>query len=67
MKKTNLAEKIGFAIIILGVIFLILNDVWENNPFPNITKNYLFVNSLGLLIWALGYMKRENRQKPKKE
>ena len=66
MKKTNLAEKIGFVIIILGVIFMVLNDKVENNPIQFITKEYLLFNSGGLLIWALGYMKRESDQKKNK-
>jgi len=65
MKNNNWAEKIGFILIIVGFVLMVLNDSWENNPIPNITKNNMMIGSLGLLTWALGYMKKQNEQKKK--
>lgn len=63
MKNTNWAEKIGFVLIIIGFIFALLDGNWENNPIPSITKNSMFINSVGLLTWALGRMKRQAKEK----
>lgn len=59
MKNTNLAEKIGFVLIMIGFVFLLLENVWIDNPIPEITKKNLMFGSAGLLIWALGRMKKE--------
>ena len=62
IKQPTWLEKFGLVIMTLGLVFMILNDVWENNPIPGILKrNEIFLWG-GLLIWALGTQK-----KPKEE
>lgn len=67
MKSTNLAEKIGFVLIMIGFIFLLLEKVWIDNPIPGIIKSNLLIGTAGLLIWALGRMKRDAEVKKQKE
>ncbi|WP_369049393.1 hypothetical protein [Tenacibaculum sp. UWU-22] len=67
MKNTNWAERIGFILIIIGFAFMILNDKWESNPMPKIMGEYMLVGSVGLLVWALGHMKRQADEKKEKE
>ncbi len=63
MKTPNLIEKIGLIIMVFGLIFMILNDVWENNPIPGILeRNQLFLWG-GLMIWAFGNLKGKNDKK----
>ncbi len=63
MKNLNWSERIGFVIILIGFVFMLINDSWENNPIPKITDKNMLLSSIGLLIWALGYMKREASKK----
>ncbi|MFT5265835.1 MAG: vacuolar-type H+-ATPase subunit I/STV1 [Glaciecola sp.] len=65
IKNSNLIEKIGFALIVIGFIFMILNDVWENNPIPEMTDKNMYFNSIGLILWALGYQSRIDKEKKK--
>ena len=67
LKNTNWAEKIGFILIMIGFLFGVFGDMWQNNPIPNITEKFMLINSLGLLIWAIGNMKRQADEKSKKE
>ena len=46
---------------------MILNDSWENNPIPKIMGKSMMFSSGGLLIWALGHMKRQADEKKEKE
>ena len=62
-KDFNYLERIGLAIMILGFVFMILNDVWVNNPIPGILeRNQLFLWG-GLLIGGFGMLKRQNDNK----
>ena len=67
MKNTNLAEKIGFVVIMIGFVFLLLEKIWIDNPIPGLIKSNLLIGSSGLLIWALGRMKRDAGVKNQKE
>jgi uncharacterized membrane protein len=67
MKNTNWAERIGFLLILIGFIFMLLNDSWENNPIPKIMGKSMMFSSGGLLIWALGHMKRQAYEKKEGE
>ena len=67
MKSTNLTEKIGFVLIIIGFVFLLLEKVWLDNPIPGLINNKILIGSVGLLIWALGRMNREAKEKMQKE
>ena len=63
MKSPNLTEKIGLVIMVLGFIFLILNDVWENNPIPGILgRNQIFLWG-GLVVWAFGNLTSKKDKK----
>jgi vacuolar-type H+-ATPase subunit I/STV1 len=65
MKNINWAEKIGLILMVFGFVFLILNDTWENNPIPQIMERNMMISSAGLLIWAIGHIKREADEKKK--
>tara|TARA_R110000868_G_scaffold396002_2_gene668032 strand:- start:3769 stop:3996 length:228 start_codon:yes stop_codon:yes gene_type:complete len=67
MKKMNLAEKIGFILIIIGFIFMLLNSQIENNQFSGIVDRYQLFYWGGLAIWAIGYMGKEAKKKKEKE
>ena len=67
MKSDNLTEKIGFVLIIIGFVFLLLEKVWLDNPIPGLINNKILIGSVGLLIWALGRMNREAKEKMQKE
>jgi uncharacterized membrane protein len=67
MKNTNWTERIGFLLILIGFIFMLLNDSWENNPIPKIMGKNMMFSSGGLLIWALGHMKRQADEKKEGE
>lgn len=67
MKKYNWAEWIGFVFILIGFTMMLLQDSWEDNSFGGILENNLLFSSIGLLIWALGYMKRQAKEKKEKE
>ena len=58
----NLLEKIGFALIILGVVLLIIKNFLENPTISNIAQEYDFFHWLGMGIWAIGYIIRENKK-----
>ena len=63
MKNPNLIEKIGLIIMALGLLFMILNDVWENSPIQGILdRNQIFLWG-GLVIWAFGNLRGKNDQK----
>ena len=62
IKNSNLIKKIGFALIVIGFIFMLLNDVWENNPISGIMDKNLYFSSIGLIIWALAYQKRTDNE-----
>ena len=58
-------EKIGLIIMAFGLLFMILNDVWENNPIPGLlSRNQMFLWG-GLVFWAFGNIKGGNEQKNK--
>lgn len=59
----NWGEKIGFVLIVIGFAFTLLNDTWKNNPIPELMDKNMLINSAGLLIWAMGYMKRQSNEK----
>ena len=66
MKSPNLTEIIGLVIMFLGFIFMILNDVWENNPIPGILgRNQMFLWG-GLVVWAFGNLTGKKDKKDQK-
>ena len=67
IKKMNLAEKIGFTLIIIGFIFMLLNGQIENNKFSGIMEKYQLFYWGGLAIWAIGHMGKEAKKKKEKE
>lgn len=63
--STSIAEKIGFVLIITGLIFMFLTDTWKSNPIPKMTNGYLYIAGIGLLVWSLGRkhrLKNENME-----
>ena len=56
MKNPNLIETIGIIIMALGFLFMILNDVWENNPIPGVLARNQMILWGGLLVWLVGNM-----------
>ena len=65
MKKYYALEWIGAALMMIGLVFMILENTWENNPIPFIIEEWLLFNSIGLLAWSFGYIKREGDMKRK--
>lgn len=63
----NLAEKIGFGLIIIGFIFMVLNDRIEDSTFSVILEKYQLFYWGGLAIWAIGFIKKEAEKKKQKE
>lgn len=68
MKKPNTAVYIALAIVIIGLIFQVMEmGVFGKDPIPEITKyNQLFFWT-GIAVWALGYMKQEDKKKKDSE
>ena len=64
IKIINLIEKIGFVLIVIGVPFMILNDL-ENNPIPEMTDKNAYICIIGLFLWVLGYQSRRYKGKKK--
>ncbi len=66
MKKTNKAENIGFIILVIGAFLWISEDKF---PIEALDAIYPFGQGIlwiGVLIWALGYMKKEREAMAKK-
>lgn len=63
IKNNKLIERVGFALIVIGFVFMLLNDVWENNPIPTIMEKNMYFSSIGLIIWALGHQNRISKEK----
>ena len=60
MKKVSWVEKAGLVLMVLGLVFMIINDVWEDSPIAAILERHQLFLWGGLVIWALGSL-----QKPK--
>lgn len=67
MKKYNKLEIIGFVILIIGFILYITSQYIEIKIISENEKNFQLAIPVGLLIWALGYMKKEKEQKETKQ
>lgn len=65
IKKVTIGEKIGFAILIIGLVLMILNNRIDNIVFTQISKRYNFFYSVGLIVWAIGYILKINKKKNK--
>jgi len=64
MKRITLTEKISLVVVTIGLIFQFMNDdLFGNDPIPEITKYHQILFWGGILIWAFGYMKRSTKQK----
>ena len=63
IKSSSLMEKIGFSLIVIGFVFMILNDVWEGNPMPKVMDKNMYFSSIGLIMWAFGNNNRTNKEK----
>lgn len=59
MKKYNKAEIIGFILLVLGAFFWFSEERFPIEVLSPIYPIGQFVLWIGLLIWALGYMKKE--------
>ena len=66
IKKYNTLEVIGLVILIIGAIFMVLNDTWEDNTIPKIMDKYLFITGIGLIISIIGTLRR-NKATEKQE
>ena len=65
LKGTNRVEKIGFTLIVLSLIFLLLQRQFEGGGLGKIMQQHELFFWFGLLIWAMGYMIREQAEKAK--
>lgn len=63
MKKTNHSEKLGFSLILLGFICMLVEGLFEAKLLSKVAAQYQIFYWLGLIIWALGYMKRKGDKK----
>ncbi len=61
MKNTNLLEKIGFGILLVGLVLLLTDSLTENENILNITRHNEIFHWVGLGIWAIGYFQREKK------
>lgn len=66
-KKVTFGEKIGFAMLFTGLVLMIANNRIDNVAFTEISQRYHLFYSGGLLIWAIGYFLRINKNKSKRE
>jgi len=66
MKKYNKLEIIGFVILMIGFILYIASPHIDIKDIYGNEKIFQIVIPIGLLIWALGHMKKEKEQKEKK-
>lgn len=67
MKKNNKAEIIGFIFMVIGAFLWISEDRFPIEILTEIYPVGQFVLWTGVLIWALGYMKKEREAKLAKE
>lgn len=67
MKKMNFLEIIGFVLIVLGFLFMFLNDRIENTSFSFILAKHNLFHWAGLGIWATGYIIKGLKKKNEKE
>ena len=65
MKKMNLLEWTGLIIFVLGFVFMIVKDLLNiSNPtIESILTQHQIMYWLGLGLWAMGYLMRENKKK----
>ena len=62
MKKPTWVEKLGLVLMTLGLVFMILNDVWEDSPIAGLLeRNELFLWG-GLLCWAMGTLNKKKEE-----
>jgi len=61
-ENTNLLDKIGLAIVILGLI-LLLADSLTKKTILKVTKNNELIHWIGLGIWVIGYLKCKQKKK----
>jgi len=63
IKGTNWLEKIGLVLLILSVVFMLIHPYLEIGQLTTIMEQHQLFFWLGLAIWALGYLIRENANK----
>ena len=66
MKNMNIAEKIGFGLLIIGFVFMVLNGQIENTSISGILEKYQLFYWGGLAIWAIGNISNTAKKKKQK-
>lgn len=59
----NNIEKLGFVAILLGFAFMLLERYVEHSTLVRIFSYHEILYWLGLLIWSVGYMARQSKEK----
>lgn len=66
MKKMNFLEINGFILMVLGFILMALNGKVENEFLTKLTIRYELFYWGGMVLWASGYVIREQKNKKQK-
>jgi len=66
-KGTNGLEKIGVGLLVHSVVFMIIHTRLEAGTLASIMEQHQLFFWLGLALWAIGYMMREQAQKKQDE
>ena len=65
LKCTNGPEKIGLSLIVLSLVFLLFHKQLDGTGVARLMQEHELFFWMGLLIWAVGYMMREQAGKTK--
>jgi hypothetical protein len=63
MEKNNKLEIFGFGLMVIGVLFWISEKYYFIETLNSVYDWFNIILPIGLLIWALGYMKKESINK----
>jgi len=63
MEKNNKVEIFGFGLMVIGGLFLLSEKYYFIEELSSVYDWSDIILAIGLLIWALGYMKKESLNK----
>lgn len=67
MKNYNKSEKIGFVLLVIGVLFFISEKILDIESLTSIRTYGQIILMAGAAIWVIGYRQRTKASKDKDE